>query len=74
MGTDVYVRHVARVIPRRLSFHVVRYQSAVDAEVLETDVGYLALVIVALDDRDARRIARIADVLEQHVLDAPAGG
>lgn len=74
MLADEYAGHVAGLVPLGFAGHIVGDLHAVDHEVLECDVAYLAVLIVSGYDRHFIARAVVDHILEQHILHACAGG
>ena len=73
MVIHVDICHICRLIPFWLSCHIIRNHLAVDREVLEVYVFYLAALVVTSYDAHIRSIlARIGNVAKSDVLDTSA--
>ena len=73
MVIHVDICHICRLIPFWLSCHIIRNHLAVDREVLEAYVFYLAALVVTSYDAHIRSIlARIGNVAKSDVLDTSA--
>lgn len=73
MFADENPCHIACFVPCRFAGHVVGDNRTIDAEVLEADVSYQAVAVVADDVRQFGMCAVVSDILEQDVLDASSG-
>jgi hypothetical protein len=73
MVIHVDICHICRLIPFWLSCHIIRNHLAVDREVLEAYVFYLAALVVTSYNAHIRSIlARIGNVAKSDVLDTSA--
>lgn len=66
--------HVAGLVPFGLAGHVIGDPYTVDNEIVERDIAYLAILVVAGDDRHLLAGAIVCYILEEDIVDTCAGG
>ena len=70
MFADEDAGHITGLIPLGFVGHLVADESAIDAQILETDVLHTAFFIVTCNNREFLATSIVADVLQKHIMNA----
>lgn len=68
MWTNINSCHISRMIPFRLSRHIIRDNLTIYAKVLKTDISYLPLLIIPFNYGNFSPITSIRHILEHHIF------